>query len=108
MPSGSSPPAIWPSEKRFGYNDNTEFVHLDISDTIDTVGRSLLGLPLGCARCHDHKYDPVSAADYYALYGIFASSRFAFPGGEELKRPRHFVPLIPQAAAAKLDEQRAG
>lgn len=94
--------------KRFGYNDNTEFVHLDISDTIDTVGRSLLGLSVGCARCHDHKYDPVSAADYYALYGIFASSKFAFPGGEELKRPRHFVPLIPPAAAARLDEQRAG
>jgi len=93
--------------KRFGYNDNTEFVHLDISDTIDTVGRSLLGLSLGCARCHDHKYDPVSAADYYSLYGIFASSKFAFPGGEELKRPRHFVPLIPPAQAEKLEQDRA-
>ena len=92
--------------KRFGYNDNTEFVHLDISDTIDTVGRSLLGLSLGCARCHDHKYDPVSAADYYSHYGIFASSRFAFPGGEELKRPRHFVPLIPPAQAEGLEQQR--
>lgn len=93
--------------KRFGYNDNAEFVHLDLSDTIDTVGRSLLGLSLGCARCHDHKYDPVSAADYYSLYGIFGSTRFAFPGGEELKRPRHFVPLIPPADAAAREKTRA-
>jgi hypothetical protein len=45
-----------------------------IDDRIDVLGRGLLGLSLGCARCHDHKYDPVSIKDYYALYGIFASS----------------------------------
>ena len=93
--------------KRFGYNDNTEFVHLDIADTIDSVGRSLLGLSLGCARCHDHKYDPVTANDYYALYGIFASSRFAFPGGEELQRPRHFTPLPLPAEVQRIDQERA-
>ncbi|WP_373649953.1 PSD1 and planctomycete cytochrome C domain-containing protein [Schlesneria sp. DSM 10557] len=93
--------------KRFGYNDNTEFVHLDIADTIDSVGRSLLGLSLGCARCHDHKYDPVSANDYYALYGIFASSRFAFPGGEELQRPRHFSPVVMPSEVQRRDEERA-
>lgn len=93
--------------KRFGYNDNTEFVHLDIADTIDSVGRSLLGLSLGCARCHDHKYDPVTANDYYALYGIFASSRFAFPGGEELQRPRHFVPLPIPSEVQRMDQERA-
>jgi hypothetical protein len=93
--------------KRFGYNDNTEFVHLDIADTIDSVGRSLLGLSLGCARCHDHKYDPVSADDYYALYGVFASTRFAFPGGEELQRPRHFVPLPVPAVVEQRERERA-
>ena len=93
--------------KRYGYNDYTEYVHLDIADTIDSVGRSLLGLSLGCARCHDHKYDPVSAEDYYALYGIFASSRFAFPGGEELQRPRHFVPLRLPAEVEQMNRERA-
>jgi mono/diheme cytochrome c family protein len=44
-----------------------------INDRIDVVGRGMLGLTLACARCHDHKFDPVTAADYYALRGIFES-----------------------------------
>ncbi len=48
---------------------------LDVVDEqIDTVGRAFLGLTLGCARCHDHKFDPVPTEDYYALAGIFKSS----------------------------------
>ena len=43
-------------------------------DQIDTVTRGLLGLTLACARCHDHKYDAIPTADYYSLYGVFASS----------------------------------
>lgn len=46
-----------------------------IDEQIDTIGRSLLGLTLGCARCHDHKFDPISTRDYYALAGIFGSTR---------------------------------
>ena len=48
--------------------------HDIIDDRIDLVTRGLLGLTAACGRCHDHKYEPVSAADYYGLYGIFASS----------------------------------
>ncbi|NUM52084.1 MAG: DUF1553 domain-containing protein [Candidatus Hydrogenedentes bacterium] len=43
-------------------------------DRIDVVTRGLMGLTVTCARCHDHKYDPVTMADYYALYGVFRSS----------------------------------
>lgn len=55
-------------------------IHDIIDDRIDVVGRGLMGLTVACARCHDHKYDPVSAADYYSLYGIFLNSEE--PGGD--------------------------
>ncbi len=45
-----------------------------IDDRIDVVSRGLLGLTVTCARCHDHKFDPIGSDDYYALYGVFASS----------------------------------
>ena len=45
-----------------------------IDDRIDVVSRSLMGLTVSCARCHDHKFDPIPIADYYSLYGVFASS----------------------------------
>ena len=45
-----------------------------IDDRIDVVSRGMLGLTASCARCHDHKFDPIPTADYYSLYGVFASS----------------------------------
>jgi hypothetical protein len=46
-----------------------------VDEQIDTVGKTFLGMTLGCARCHDHKFDPIPTTDYYALAGIFASTR---------------------------------
>ncbi len=92
--------------KRYGYSPGPDFQHLDFADGIDSLGRSLMGLSLGCARCHDHKYEPISAADYYALYGIFQSTKWAFPGGEEQKRPSQFPPLIPTGEALRLDNSK--
>ena len=82
--------------RRFGF-DSENYHHLTIQDTIDTLGQSVLGLSLGCARCHDHKFDPVSMQDYYALYGIFDSSRYAFPGSEQKQKVRSLAPLVPSA-----------
>jgi hypothetical protein len=48
--------------------------HDIIDDRIDVVMRGLMGLTVSCARCHDHKFDPIPTADYYSLYGVFASS----------------------------------
>ena len=45
-----------------------------VDDQIDTTGRAFLGLTVGCARCHDHKFDPIPTSDYYALAGIFRST----------------------------------
>ncbi len=46
-----------------------------VDDRIDVVCRGTMGLTVACARCHDHKYDPIPTADYYSLYGVFESSR---------------------------------
>ena len=57
-------------------------LHDVIDDQIDVIGRGLLGLTLACARCHDHKFDPIPTADYYSLYGMLASC------SEPMDRPR--------------------
>jgi hypothetical protein len=77
--------------RRFGSRNN-EF-HLTIEDTIDNVGKVMLGLSVNCARCHDHKFDPIPTSDYYALYGIFDSTKYAFPGTEIYKHPKDLTPL---------------
>lgn len=52
-----------------------EQLTLDVVDEqIDTIGKSLLGMTVSCARCHDHKFDPIPQRDYYALAGIFTST----------------------------------
>jgi cytochrome c553 len=62
---------------------------LDIADDqIDVVGKAVMGLTVSCARCHDHKFDPIPTADYYALAGIFRSTK-TFYGGST-KRPASF------------------
>ncbi|MDB5350370.1 MAG: Protein of unknown function (DUF1553)/Protein of unknown function (DUF1549)/Planctomycete [Planctomycetota bacterium] len=84
--------------RRFGF-DPENYQHLTIQDSIDTLGQAFLGLSVGCARCHHHKFDPITTSDYYALYGIFDSTRYAFPGSEEKRRPRDFAPLVPPSEA---------
>ena len=60
-----------------------------VADQIDMVGRGLLGLSIACARCHDHKSDPISARDYYALAGVFQSTEtlWGAAGHEALTAP---------------------
>lgn len=56
--------------------NNPENQRMEVADELlDTIGKVVLGQTLGCARCHDHKFDPVPTADYYALAGIFASTQ---------------------------------
>lgn len=92
--------------RRFGF-DVLHDHFLTIEDTIDTVGKSILGVTIACARCHDHKFDPFTVNDYYGLYGIFESTRYPFPGCEKTKSPRDMVPLMPpnemRQAMASLD-----
>jgi hypothetical protein len=77
------------------YGDRLKLDQYD--DRIDTLTRGLLGLTVACARCHDHKYDPIPTRDYYSLAGVFASTDY-----EE-------VPLVPpdvvEAAKRKLTDK---
>lgn len=67
---------------RFGNNQNDI-----IDDRIDLIGKATMGLTLACARCHDHKFDPVPTKDYYSLHGVFSSS--TEPGeGPVLEEPK--------------------
>lgn len=94
--------------RRFGSLVERYPWHLTIEDTIDNVGRTMLGLTLSCARCHDHKFDPITTRDYYGMYGIFASTRYPVPGLELFKAQQHFVPLVPdEDAAATLSPHRS-
>lgn len=93
--------------RRFGSRVDDYPQHLTIEDTIDNLGRAFLGLTVSCARCHDHKFDPIAAADYYALYGFFQSTRYPWPGIELDQRQRDLVPLVEPARRAEAMAARA-
>ncbi len=62
-------------------NQDKDLLRMDVVDEqIDTLGRATLAMSLGCARCHDHKFDPIPTSDYYALAGIFRSTKTLTPG----------------------------
>ncbi len=78
-----------------GDADKEKMVSDMVDDQIDLVGKAFMGLTLGCARCHDHKFDPVSQNDYYGLAGIFYSTRMLLElgtkGGEITLQRRPLV-----------------
>jgi hypothetical protein len=82
---------------------NREQFMLDLADEqIDVTSQAFLGLTIACARCHDHKFDPVSQRDYYALSGIFRSSQTCYgtlPGVVQNVNPSPLIEL-PQSAGA--------
>jgi hypothetical protein len=92
--------------KRFG-TVKLEDTHQIIEDTLNTTGQVVLGLSLRCARCHDHKYDPITARDYYALYGFFAGTKYPFAGSEEDRRPSEFAPLVPPDRMREFEAKHA-
>ncbi len=81
-----------------------------IDDRIDVVTRGLMGLTVTCARCHDHKFDPVPTKDYYSLHGVFASSEEPAekpPLGPIIDSPGYRVFLEKKAAAEEKVKERA-
>src|SRR5207248_2739535 len=89
-----------------GDADKEKMVSDMVDDQVDTIGKAFMGLTLGCARCHNHKFDPLSQDDYYALAGMFYSTHIlkelGTKGGEyTLNR----VPLVPKSYVTKRDQQ---
>ena len=76
--------------------------HITIEDTIDNIGKTFLGLTISCARCHDHKFDPIPTSDYYALYGILDSSIYPHVGAEHRPWRSDFVYRIGQEKSEEL------
>jgi hypothetical protein len=73
-----------------------------VADQIDVVGRGVMGLSVACARCHDHKFDPVPMREYYAMAGIFTSTEtmWGVAGHEKLTAPAtslHVLKAAPKA-----------
>ncbi|HEX5270222.1 MAG TPA: PSD1 and planctomycete cytochrome C domain-containing protein [Gemmataceae bacterium] len=66
----------------------------ELDDRVDTLSRGLLGLTVACARCHDHKYDPIPTQDYYSLAGVFSSCKLAS------------LPMVPKAEADRYAESQ--
>lgn len=86
--------------------DKQQMIADYVNDQIDVVGRAILGLTIACARCHDHKFDPITIEDYYSLAGIFFSTRL-IPGPVKGNTPLVRVPLLPRAEIVAIEANQA-
>ena len=84
--------------------DKNQMIADYVNDQIDVVGKAFLGLSVACARCHDHKFDPISTEDYYALAGIFFSTRI-IPGPVAGNTPLVKVAILTPLEIAQLQAQ---
>jgi cytochrome c553 len=80
---------------------SNQLEHEWLTDAVDTTGAAFLGLTFGCARCHDHKYDPIPQKDYYAMQAIFAASDRPFPDKVRLLRIKGLNGLLSDAPVPK-------
>jgi cytochrome c553 len=86
---GLTATGIWGLAHLVEGNDKEKVVADFVDEQLDVLGRTFLGLTVSCARCHDHKFDPITQSDYYALAGIFYSSHiFTFKGKSARERVR--------------------
>ena len=76
-----------------------------VDEQIDTLSKAFLGLSIACARCHDHKFDPISTKDYYSLASIFANTR-NFEDISPLVSLMYFEPLVSRAEWRRYQDQQ--
>ncbi|HWB98065.1 MAG TPA: DUF1549 domain-containing protein, partial [Bryobacteraceae bacterium] len=91
--------------KLIAEQDKVKMFYDIVDEQIDVAGRGVLGLTLACARCHDHKFDPISTKDYYSLASIFASTK-QLAKIEGVVSQLYFVPLVPKEEAAAYQQHQ--
>ena len=83
LPAGAPNAASWPPDfwrsgpKPLAQQDRVQMIYDVVDEQIDTTSKAFMGLTVACARCHDHKFDPILTKDYYALASIFASTEIS-------------------------------
>lgn len=87
--------------------DKPKMLYDFIDEQIDTTTRGILGLTVACARCHDHKFDPIATADYYSLAAIFANTKSFSRIGTGGVSDIYYAPLAPADVVLKWIEQQA-
>ena len=92
--------------KLIAEQDKVKMFYDLVDEEIDTLSRGFLGLTVACARCHDHKFDPISTKDYYSLASIFASSK-QLANVEAHVSELYFAPLVPKDVADRYEAHQA-
>jgi mono/diheme cytochrome c family protein len=94
-------PEHWEHVVATGYIANASRLDgTQVQDTVDNIGFAYLGMTVACARCHDHKFDPIPTSDYYAMAGVFQSTHYPNPGTSNPRMQVGFVYRDPKAAEA--------
>ena len=92
--------------KLIAEQDKVKMFYDMVDEEIDTLSRAFLGLTVACARCHDHKFDPISTKDYYSLASIFASSK-QLANVEAHVSELYFAPLVSKDVADRYEAHQA-
>ncbi|MBK9167134.1 MAG: PSD1 domain-containing protein [Bryobacterales bacterium] len=91
--------------KLIAEQDKVKMYYDIVDEQIDVTGKAFLGITLACARCHDHKFDPVSTKDYYSLASIFASTK-QLAKLEGTVSKLYFAPLVERAEAQRWEDHQ--
>ena len=92
--------------KLIAEQDKVKMFYDIVDEQIDVTSRAFLGLTVACARCHDHKFDPISTKDYYSLASIFASSKQLAKVDEHVSE-LYFAPLVSKDVADRYEAHQA-
>jgi cytochrome c553 len=89
--------------KMLSEQDKPKVFYDIVDEQIDVTSRAVMGLTIACARCHDHKFDPIPTKDYYSLASIFASTK-QLSKLEGITSQLYFAPLVPKEVAESYEQ----